>query len=137
MKRVLVTGAGGFIGSAIHRRLAERADIVAIASGRSDLRDRAAIDAALSSWTPDIIVHAAGRTHGDAAQLHADNVVLTRQLAEASGAGSIDVQLVYFRGFDECRASAWVRDSATMLRLMSRIYCRAYANLAWGWVHGG
>jgi hypothetical protein len=43
---------------------------------------------------------------------------------EASGAGKIDVQLVYFRGWDECRASAWVRDSATMLRLMGRIHCQ-------------
>jgi nucleoside-diphosphate-sugar epimerase len=88
VRRVLVTGASGFIGGAIRRRLAARDDIEAIASARSDLCDRAAIEAALSAWRPDVVVHAAGRTHGDADQLHADNVEVTRRLAEAMGAGS-------------------------------------------------
>ena len=44
---------------------------------------------------------------------------------EATDGGSIDVQLVYFRGLDECRMSGWVSGSATMLSLMSKIHCQS------------
>ncbi|MGV3651576.1 MAG: VWA domain-containing protein [Devosia sp.] len=35
--------------------------------------------------------------------------------------GTLDVQLVYFRGFGECRASRWVGDAAGLARLMTGI----------------
>ena len=38
--------------------------------------------------------------------------------------GTLDVQLVYFRGFRECRASKWVSDPASLRSLMERIDCR-------------
>ena len=38
--------------------------------------------------------------------------------------GTLDVQLVYFRGFRECRASRWVSDPASLRGLMERIDCR-------------
>ncbi len=34
------------------------------------------------------------------------------------------VQLVYFRGMDECRASRWVGDAGALTGLMTRIDCR-------------
>jgi hypothetical protein len=37
--------------------------------------------------------------------------------------GGLDVQLVYFRSFDECRASPWVSDAAALARLMSGMHC--------------
>jgi hypothetical protein len=43
---------------------------------------------------------------------------------EAGKTGSLDVQLVYFRGFDECRASRWVNDAKTLARLMSTVDCQ-------------
>ena len=43
---------------------------------------------------------------------------------EAGRIGSLDVQLVYFRGFGECRASRWVGDTAALGRLMTAIQCR-------------
>jgi hypothetical protein len=43
--------------------------------------------------------------------------------AEAGRAGGLDVQLVYFRGFDECRASKWTSDTEGLARLMSGIRC--------------
>lgn len=43
--------------------------------------------------------------------------------SEAGRVGGLDVQLVYFRGFDECRASKWTPDTATLARLMSGIRC--------------
>jgi len=44
--------------------------------------------------------------------------------ASAAGIGGLSVQLVYFRGFDECRASRWVVDPGALTGLMTRIQCR-------------
>ncbi|MHA1524964.1 MAG: VWA domain-containing protein [Alphaproteobacteria bacterium] len=38
--------------------------------------------------------------------------------------GGLDVQLVYFRGFGECKASRWVGDGASLATIMSKIECR-------------
>ncbi len=38
--------------------------------------------------------------------------------------GGLDIQLVYFRGFGECRASRWVGDTVVLRDLMSGIDCR-------------
>jgi hypothetical protein len=37
--------------------------------------------------------------------------------------GGLDVQLVYFRGFNECRASKWVRDPDALAALMRQVTC--------------
>jgi hypothetical protein len=42
---------------------------------------------------------------------------------EAGAIGGLDVQLVYFRGLSECRASRWVSDGAGLGELMGRIAC--------------
>lgn len=41
-----------------------------------------------------------------------------------SRAGGLNVQLVYFRGFGECRASRFVRDTSSLKDLMVKIDCR-------------
>jgi len=38
--------------------------------------------------------------------------------------GTLKVQLVYFRGFGECRASKWVKDTKSLSDLMTGIGCR-------------
>ncbi len=38
--------------------------------------------------------------------------------------GGLDVQLVYFRGTEECRASKWVADPVALARLMTTVACR-------------
>jgi hypothetical protein len=43
---------------------------------------------------------------------------------EAAKAGGLDIQLVYFRGLGECRASGWVAGAEKLAALMSRIDCR-------------
>ena len=48
----------------------------------------------------------------------------SRMFAAIDRAASLDVQLVYFRGFRECRASRWVSDSEGLRVLMERIDCR-------------
>jgi hypothetical protein len=43
---------------------------------------------------------------------------------EAANVGGLDIQLVYFRGLNECRASGWVKESGRLADLMGRIDCR-------------
>lgn len=44
--------------------------------------------------------------------------------AETARIGGLDVQLVYFRGFRECRASKWVSDARALADLMTQVDCR-------------
>jgi len=44
---------------------------------------------------------------------------------ETAALGGLDVQLVYYRGFGECRASRWVSDPNGLLRLMTGVSCQA------------
>jgi hypothetical protein len=43
---------------------------------------------------------------------------------EAAAIGGLDVQLVYYRGLGECRASHWVSQGERLAALMERIECR-------------
>jgi hypothetical protein len=43
---------------------------------------------------------------------------------EAQAIGGLDVQLLYFRGLNECRASRWVSEPAALAALMEKIDCR-------------
>ena len=43
---------------------------------------------------------------------------------EAGSIGGLDIQLVYFRGLNECRASGWVAGSEKLAELMTAIDCR-------------
>src|SRR6187401_1889726 len=43
---------------------------------------------------------------------------------EAVGIGSLDIRLVYYRGFNECRATGWISDSVQLARLMGKIDCQ-------------
>jgi hypothetical protein len=44
--------------------------------------------------------------------------------SEAGAVGGLDVQLVYYRGLAECRASPWVAEPKRLGALMSRIDCQ-------------
>lgn len=43
---------------------------------------------------------------------------------EAGKVSGLEVQLVYFRGFRECRASKWVNNAAELAALMTSVECR-------------
>ena len=43
---------------------------------------------------------------------------------ETAAIGGLDVQLLYFRGLGECRASRWVSDARRLGGLMGKIDCR-------------
>jgi hypothetical protein len=50
--------------------------------------------------------------------------IQSQMFMEAKRAGGLSVQLVYFRGFNECRASRWVDDPESLARLMTKVDCR-------------
>ncbi len=43
---------------------------------------------------------------------------------EAAAIGGLDIQLLYFRGLGECRASGWISQGEKLAELMSRVDCR-------------
>lgn len=57
-------------------------------------------------------------TWDTACQLQAD------MFREAAATGGLGVQLVYYRGLTECRASRWVSQPGQLTSLMERIVCR-------------
>jgi hypothetical protein len=50
--------------------------------------------------------------------------IQSEMFAEAGKASGLNVQLVYFRGFDECRASKWTNNAQALARLMTTVECR-------------
>jgi len=102
--RVLVTGANGFLGGEIARRFASRGDVDVIGAARCgregergvavDLADMTRIVRILADLTPDLVVHAAGRSEGSRAEFERDNAFATRTLAEAMRKAAPDAALV-------------------------------------------
>lgn len=37
--------------------------------------------------------------------------------------GELEIKLIYFRGASECRASPWLKDQPTLLRLLGKVAC--------------
>jgi len=52
------------------------------------------------------------------------SVTLTAAMFEAVG-GALDIQLVFFRGINECRSSQWMSDARTLNGLMAKVRCAA------------
>jgi hypothetical protein len=50
--------------------------------------------------------------------------IQVEMFTEAGKASGLDVQLVFFRGFNECRASRWTNNAAALAQLMSKVDCR-------------
>ncbi len=42
---------------------------------------------------------------------------------ETDALGGLEVQLVFYRGFRECKSSPWLSDSNALLKRMARVYC--------------
>lgn len=93
MKRILLTGALGQLGTSLRVLVAESADVALTAtdismpdvSQRLDITDAAAVDAAVASLRPDYIINAAAYTAVDAAESHPH----LAQLLNAEAVGNI------------------------------------------------
>jgi len=98
-------------------------------SGRSE------VDAFLAKVAA---VPAASKTDGRGRLIFAMDATMSREptwdnacqiqgemFRETATLGGLDVQLVYYRGFGECRASKWVSDPKALLRIMTRVSCAA------------
>jgi len=51
--------------------------------------------------------------------------IQTEMFTEAAGHGGLEIQLCFFRGFGECRASSWITDPETLARRMASVTCLA------------
>src|SRR4051794_21790690 len=87
--RVLVTGAGGQLGTALVRCCDESGDHVTAATRAAlDIMDRDAVHGAVSSVRPDVVINCAAWTAVDACESDPDralaaNGIAVRWLAEA------------------------------------------------------
>jgi hypothetical protein len=50
--------------------------------------------------------------------------IQSEMFIETERIGGLNVQLVYFRGFNECRASKWVSAPSALARMMTGVDCR-------------
>lgn len=48
-----------------------------------------------------------------------------KMFTEANGIGELDIQLVFFRGYKECKSSRWLNNPIDLLRLMTSVTCLA------------
>jgi dTDP-4-dehydrorhamnose reductase len=70
--RLLLTGAGGQVGSAVRQRAPAEATLVAMDSGMLDITDAHAVRAAVAAAKPDVVLNAAAYTAVDRAESEAE-----------------------------------------------------------------
>lgn len=51
--------------------------------------------------------------------------IQAQMFTETDALGGLEVQLIYYRGFGECKASPWVAKTGDLLRFMTRVTCLA------------
>lgn len=49
--------------------------------------------------------------------------IQAEMFTETAALGGLDVQLVFYRGFGECKASPWVANSEKLVKLMTSVRC--------------
>ncbi len=94
-------------------------------------------DGDVSSFLDKVKTMAVGEAKGQGRLIFAMDATMSRQptwdralsiqaqmFSETKKAGALQVQLVYFRGFNECKASKWVTNPDAMARLMTAVDCR-------------
>jgi hypothetical protein len=49
----------------------------------------------------------------------------TDMFVKTRGIGELDVQLVYYRGYGECRSSKWMNNADQLINMMRKVKCQA------------
>lgn len=115
--RVLVTGAGGQLGGALHRTAPAWAEVNAIGSEDVDLTDAAMLNARLAVEAPDLVINAAAYTAVDRAEseealARAINADAVRIMVEAmAGAGGKVVHVSTDYVFDGTSSAPYAPDA--------------------------
>lgn len=153
MSRVLLTGADGQFGTDFTRLFAGRHEIVPFLEAETDLRDAAAVAAAVERTRPDVVVHAAAWTRVDDAETEVDaafavNALGTRHVAaatEAAGARLIAISTDYvfdgaldrpYHEFDEpCPRTVYGASKLAGEREALRL-CRRATVVRTAWLYG-
>jgi dTDP-4-dehydrorhamnose reductase len=118
--RLLITGAGGMLGQDVHRA-ARVAGIATVALSHLDLEitDRNAVEAAVSSAKPDVVINCAAWTDVDGAEAAADDALRINadgagnvaRAAVASGAWTIHISSDYV--FDGTKRGPYLESDPT------------------------
>jgi nucleoside-diphosphate-sugar epimerase len=112
VKRFLITGANGFIGGALYRRLDTTNKVIGIdlakptdggldiAWVQADLTDEGAVDAICEKHSPDVVIHCAGIAHQkmgaiDSAEYMRVNSEATENLAKNASRANPDVSFIF------------------------------------------
>lgn len=108
---------------------AERKDVKTPAKGSASDSDVAAFIAKMKSLAPAAtgdrgrLLFAMDATMSRAPTWDLALSLQADMFAAVKEVGGLDVQLIYFRGMDECRASKWVSDPDALARLMRSVAC--------------
>jgi UDP-2-acetamido-2,6-beta-L-arabino-hexul-4-ose reductase len=89
--KIALTGAHGFLGWHLRARLSAMTDAIVVPIGRPEVLDRDGL--AMSLQDVDTVIHVAGASRGDPAEVAAINIELAHQLVEAieRSGGSHDI----------------------------------------------
>jgi hypothetical protein len=93
-----------------------------IASRSAAIRQHLAREAHIAAHRPQLIF-ALDATASREPTWEKATALQAEMFLEAASLGSLDLQLVYYRGHDECRASGWVSNAADLQRLMHKVKC--------------
>jgi UDP-2-acetamido-2,6-beta-L-arabino-hexul-4-ose reductase len=108
MKRtVVVTGAGGFIGAHLRRRLERQADVALRIVDRADWSDPSALAEKLAG--ADVIFHLAGVNRAADEEIERTNVELASRLIAALASAGTTPRVVYASSTQESRENAYGR----------------------------
>jgi dTDP-4-dehydrorhamnose reductase len=116
MKRILITGGTGMLGTALVREWTGRAILFPVGPQQFDLRDAAAVGDAVRRLAPQWILHTAAWTRVDAAEFEAEECAAVNDRGTAHlavAAATAGARLVYLSTdyvFDGAKGAPYVED---------------------------
>lgn len=152
--RVLIFGAAGQVGAALQQTAPAGVELIAHDVAQTDIRETAAVAAALGEVAPHLVINCAGFTNVDAAESHVDearaiNALAPETIARAaahSGVRFVHISTDYV--FDGCASSPYATNAvvaplsvygATKLEGEQRVSAAAPDSVIvrTAWVHSG